>query len=64
MENVKINKAKRDQETRMVAGQEYLTAAGAARYLRVSRVTVFTYAKQNRVSNLKLVALYSLNKKI
>jgi len=53
MESIETNKAKQDKETRWVAEKEYWTAAKAARYLGVSKVSVLTYAKQKRISNLK-----------
>jgi len=45
MANVEINIAKRDQETKMVAGQLHWTSAKAVRYLGVSKVTMLNYVK-------------------
>jgi len=46
MESIETNKAKRDQETRMVNGEKYWTSAKAARYLGISKVSMLTYARK------------------
>jgi len=54
MEKIAECKTTGHREIKMVGGKEYWTPSKAARYIGLSKVSLWNYAKQNRITRLKL----------